>query len=367
MRPLAGGLVLAIAAALGGAPPAVLAAPPNSLTNPRVSPTTGPEGTTFTLQVDYVSTAGWSATGVIASVAGTTLAMHLIAGDVVSGTWAIAAGLPAGSWPVTFSADVVQGPRPTLDGPTVVVDAPPAPAAQTEAPAPAAPSAAAAPTVEAAQTPPPPPPAPAAPPPSAPPAEEAPAAEAAASPGSIDLDPAQPAAAGEPTMNRPPLPSTATSARGGAAEVRGATWAAEDDDSTPSGPAELLPAILVFGIVGIAAVALVGTVLLLALRDDDRSESVVTDDASAAARARPRDRAARGTQTFSAGSAVEGDVLASRMLRQARINLPPEARGERADAGASGAEPQPGAEAEPPPRRIRKAGGTPPPDRPAGG
>ena len=121
MTPRRTALLFAILTALVAAPSAALAAPPNVLLGAAVTPPAGTTATPFTLSVAYLSTAGTPASSVSATVAGRTLALGLVAGGSASGTWATTIRLPAGSWPTTFRATPAKGPQPVVAGPTISV------------------------------------------------------------------------------------------------------------------------------------------------------------------------------------------------------------------------------------------------------
>ena len=138
-------------------PESAIAAPPNQLVNPRVSPGAGSTTTAFTFAVDYVSNRDHGATNVMALVAGQSVVLGLTSGTPTGGSYTGVSTLSAGTWAVTFEAQATQGPSPSLAGPTVSVTAPvptapppppppepvPAPAAPAATPVPAAPSASA--------------------------------------------------------------------------------------------------------------------------------------------------------------------------------------------------------------------------------
>lgn len=129
-------LFMAVVAASLGAPPTVSAAP-NELHDPAATPGSGTTSTVFTFSVRYEGR--FEATSVVAAVAGRTLPLTLSSGSRSSGTWTGASTLPAGTWPVTFSATAAQGPTATAVGPTLSVASPtPVPVAATPAPAPPA-------------------------------------------------------------------------------------------------------------------------------------------------------------------------------------------------------------------------------------
>jgi len=120
--------LLAILAALLGAPSAALAAPPNQLADGEAWPTTGTPDTVFGLSVRYVSIRGMPAVSVTAEVGTLSVPLELAAGTAVDGTWTGSTELRPGTWPVTFHADASQGPDQTISGPTLSVAAPEAPA-----------------------------------------------------------------------------------------------------------------------------------------------------------------------------------------------------------------------------------------------
>jgi hypothetical protein len=121
-------LVLAIAAALLGAPRSASAAG-NTLTPLAASPSSGTVTTLFTLRAAYDGR--FDALAVTADVAGRTLAMALASGTRSSGTWSVTTLLPPGSWTVTCRATTAQGGAPVATGSSLsvagVVTATPAP------------------------------------------------------------------------------------------------------------------------------------------------------------------------------------------------------------------------------------------------
>jgi hypothetical protein len=118
-------LVLAMIAALMGAP-SVASGAANVLVNAQASPSTGTVDTEFTLAVTFDGRS--AALAVQASVAGRVLDMGLVSGTSAAGTWRVRTTLPAGTWPVVFSAIVERGNPPMLTGLTLTVtmlDTPP--------------------------------------------------------------------------------------------------------------------------------------------------------------------------------------------------------------------------------------------------
>jgi hypothetical protein len=114
-------VVLAIMAALAGAPSSVSAASPNELSEASVAPSSGETSTLFVISVRYVSTAGNPAAVVTADVGGQVAVLALVAGTATDGVWRGVTSLPPGSWEVTVQASVVSGPAPSLSAGTVTV------------------------------------------------------------------------------------------------------------------------------------------------------------------------------------------------------------------------------------------------------
>jgi len=120
MRGLA--TVILLGAALLWAPSAAFAAI-NNLSAPQASPRSGTTSTTFQFAVTYQG--AHPATSVRVAVANRSLAMTLASGSAISGTWTASATLPASlSWAVTFVATVSKGNAPSLSGGTVSVAGP---------------------------------------------------------------------------------------------------------------------------------------------------------------------------------------------------------------------------------------------------
>lgn len=111
-------LVLAAVAALLGAPSLVSAAG-NDLSDPSVSPTSGTVTTVFTLRVRYDGK--FPASTVSVAVAGLSLPMTQVSGSLAEGTWAVSTLLPAGTWTPTFSSSVERGNTGTVTGPVISV------------------------------------------------------------------------------------------------------------------------------------------------------------------------------------------------------------------------------------------------------
>lgn len=118
MTAVRGLLVLAILAALLGAPPTTSAAG-NVLHTPVAEPATGTLATVFRLRVSYDGR--FEATAVEAVVAGLPLPMRLVSGSALRGTWETSLSLTVGAWPVEFRAAALRGNQPSLAGPTLTV------------------------------------------------------------------------------------------------------------------------------------------------------------------------------------------------------------------------------------------------------
>lgn len=288
-------LVLAILAALVGAPSSLLAAPPNQLSDPGASPTTGGTLTTFVLSVRYTSTGGNPAQAVVAEVGPVSVGLSLVSGSATDGVWRGVSLFPAGTWQVTFRAEVDQGPQPALAGPTLTVAAAtgptPTPSSPNVRPVPTEAEPTATPALNPQAT-----PSSTSPSPDARPAGSAEASSAASE---------QPAPMGEPSAPPParsadaqPVPA-ATAAPGsdgtkadpspdngespGDAAPRGTAGGSPRASDTPAGLLEGDPGgpasgdlLLMLGVVlGVATVALLGTGWMLAARSrDDEPEPV---------------------------------------------------------------------------------------------
>ena len=118
MRVRGGLLVLAIAAALLGAPRSAAAAS-NTLTPLAASPSSGTVTTAFTLRAVYDGR--FDALAVSAGVAGRNLPMVLTSGTSSRGTWSVTTSLPPGTWTVTYRATTVQGGAPVATGSSLSV------------------------------------------------------------------------------------------------------------------------------------------------------------------------------------------------------------------------------------------------------
>lgn len=110
--------VLLVVMALLGAPSAV-SAEGNLLRAAEVSPRTGTAATVFGFRVTYEGR--FAASGVRVVVANLSLPMARLSGTASSGTWATSSRLPAGTFAVTFLATTAQGNAPALAAGTVTV------------------------------------------------------------------------------------------------------------------------------------------------------------------------------------------------------------------------------------------------------
>jgi hypothetical protein len=110
--------VLLVVMALLGAPSAV-SAEGNLLRAAEVSPRTGTAATVFGFRVTYEGR--FAASGVRVVVANLSLPMARTSGTASSGTWATSSTLPPGAWAVTFLATTAQGNAPALGAGTVTV------------------------------------------------------------------------------------------------------------------------------------------------------------------------------------------------------------------------------------------------------
>jgi hypothetical protein len=250
-------------------------APGNHLTNGTVTPTSGTTANSFVFTVRYSSAQGHAAIRVSATVASFTVPMSLIAGTASDGTYRGVTNLPAGKWPVTFLADADKGFDPSLAGPTVTVTlAPPPTPAPTPVPTPK-------PTPKPTPVPPPPPP---------PKATPAPPAPAAATPV-----PPTPATSGLPSASPAGSPgeSPAGGFIGGVVATPGATPGADGAPAVGGQNLEIqLWTFLLAGLIGIAALTLIGIFLILRERRrtvaDERVALLQESSRPAPRAARPR-------------------------------------------------------------------------------
>jgi hypothetical protein len=348
MRLTRGLLVLAIVAALWGAPSTVSAAA-NELSSPEVSPSSGSVTTLFTFRVRYEGAFPAASVGV--SVAGLTVPMLLQSGSLTAGWWAATSLLPSGAWSTSFRATAAQGPAATLAGPVVIVAglATPSPTSSGVAPpssgttpesapaddldGPTVPPAAPAPSPEAAA-------ATATPlatsPPAAPGPDPAPAGSGGSDAPSEGGSAGTPAPGGgggsegdrdAPAGQGAPAASTrASPAPGGdPAVVRPAS-----DTDTASGEGarteEMVSDVVFVGLAGVASVAIIGTLLLVAGRRRQPARATaspappVADDALARRRMRGG-RVGPGEDPIVAALGVDDEMAARRAIRRATRHL----------------------------------------------
>lgn len=273
-------ITLATIAALLGAP-SIASAAANSLASPSSSPRSGTVETIFTFRVDYDGQ--FSATAVTVSVAGLQLPLARVSGTPLQGTWSVSTDLPPGTWTPTFTATALRGNTASIGGTPVSVAGlagpPPTPTATVSTSSPPgsggevdsgqpydpgdpAPDPAPADDVDASAS---------------PPGEGAPTSP---DPGS----PAGPGSSGGGTDG----PSTTTSSPASDGAGNGgeapAAPAAPDPESDPSAAPRIVPAadrtgqgeethagsrdgllglVLIVGLSGVAAVAIIGTSLLV--------------------------------------------------------------------------------------------------------
>lgn len=325
-------VVLATVAALLGAP-SLASAAGNSLTAPSVSPSSGTVSTVFTLRVTYEGM--FPATAVSVSVAGLPLPMVRISGTPEHGTWSVGTLLPAGTWTPTFTALAERGNTASLVGPAVSV----AGSASTFTPAPTVsgpsphtgefdpgnPSSPAEPAEPAEPGDPGDPGDPGAAPaetesetqPSAAPDPAASTAAGSSSGGdgsgggtSVPAGPSTPAGSagghggegGDGGDDPAPAPADAPRDEGSAEPAMPASGEASDREPTAIFVEDgLLNAVLLIGLSGVAAVAVIGTALLLVRRRDSREGEVPIP--------------------VSDRTATEA-LLERRTLRQAKVRLP---------------------------------------------
>jgi hypothetical protein len=297
-------VLLAIMAALAGAPSSVSAAAPNALSEATVLPASGDTSTLFFVTVRYSSPAGNPTTGVTVQVGAHQANLALISGTTTDGIWSGTITAAPGSWDVTVQAAVAKGPQPSVLAGSIIVAGEPQPPASpsdggppsfgsgsggdggaipsTPAPAPVTPP----PTVTVAT------PAPARsssePDPPLPPTHPAPGV-AAVGPGRGGEGPTrtprpEPAGSDDPAPQSPDASATVGAFPG------------------PVGGNDDLSGVLFWGMLGVVAVALAGSAwIFLAVRRDRRA-------AAAAAGAPPTDP-----------GVIAAAIVEQRALRRARL------------------------------------------------
>ena len=352
MRVRRGLFVLAIVAALWGAPSSVSAAV-NDLSSPQVSPSSGSVTTVFTFRVRYEG--GFPATSVTLSVAGLAIPLVLESGSLTAGWWTGSSLLPVGAWSTTFTALAPRGLTPTIDGPAVTV-------AGLRTPAPTATSGTApgnGPTPESAPASDPgtataPPAAPAPAPAEAPASATAPPAPAPAptapnsgpAPGGLG-DSDAPSGDGAVSGSAEPEIREGSAAGGGGnagdgQAAQGAPSASRDTETQPAGDAMLIRPVadtepredrttadetvsyfLLIGLAGVASIALIGTLLLVAARrrEPERATALATrrgTDTSPTRRVTRSSRAHAADDPIVAALGVDDEMAARRAIRRAR-------------------------------------------------
>jgi hypothetical protein len=290
--------VLAMLAALVMAPSSVFAAAPNEIRSAAINPLAGSTATLFELSVGYRSPAGNAASSVTVSVAGKIITLQLTSGSTVDGTWTGSTTLPAGSWLVTFQADASKGADPTATvGPISVslgVTQPPSSPVvsqpSTDTPQPGETSTTAQPKPQQS-------------------AASSSGGSATTAVGTAEPSGGSAAAASETAAashaghrqsrhGRSTGPQSSSSPEGGAAAVQ-PTATASTGGGQPVGR-ELVSMVLLFGIGGVAAIALLGAAWIIIAARRDRAEpsmaAVPTLDPSIPAIPRAERRALRRAQ-----------------------------------------------------------------------
>jgi hypothetical protein len=267
-------VVLAMLAALVVAPSSAFAAQPNQLRAASVSPGSGTVATVFTMSVQYVSPAGNPASSVTASVAGISLPLVRVSGSATDGTWRTFTLLPAGGWTVTFRANVSSGPQPTASASVVVCCVATSGPSTTSQPSDSVAEPGAGTGSDGSSQ-----PAPASTATPKPSAQPAPASRSAAPRATTDVAPSAAAVRDGGAGGAHPRPGTrrsgsaAPSSEPEGATTSRATTAATGDHETvpPNGNPDLLWLVLMIGLAGVAAVALLGTGWLLVAGRQERT------------------------------------------------------------------------------------------------
>lgn len=339
MRLTRGLVVLAIIAALSGAPSSASAAV-NELSSSQVSPGSGSVTTLFTFRVRYDG--GFPAATVSVTVAGLTVPMVLESGSLTAGWWTGASVLPVGAWSTSFLATATRGPAATVVGPVVTVAGsatpPPVWAGPTSPSSGATPASApvgdpveattppeeAAATTEAIAG-----PEPEAPGPNSAPLHGSDGADAPSDDGTVakpgpggsgDDGAAAPAGNGAPAAS----PFTLASPAHGATRIRSAAdTESRDERATSDG---LVANVLLLGLVGVASVAIIGTLLLIASRRREPKRATLTTAPSVADDALRRRMARSGgarpaDDPIVAALGVDDEMAARRAIRRARREI----------------------------------------------
>jgi hypothetical protein len=317
-------IVLLLLAALSGAPSRTSAGG-NALADPTVTPASGSTLTVFSFSVRYDGT--FPATTVTAAVAGLDLVMALADGSMSAGTWVASSTLPAGAWATTFIAYAEQGNVATVTGPTLTV----APAdAVTPAPAPPGapgpsgperhtetsrePVTETVPTSTPVSAPAQPmPSSDVEPPVAAPSTPDATVPAAVAMPVTPAAGPSSVGGLGVSARSVPSIGPSAIAARSGtaSAQARGLTPPTSDETVDAAGAGnpidEGTSIIVLIGILGVGAVALIGTATLIARRrraDDDEEPVAATAAAALQRRSVRRARQRMGEDPIMAAMGI---------------------------------------------------------------
>jgi hypothetical protein len=271
MSPHRAVMTLAMLAALVMAPSSAFAAG-NELHSASVSPSIGTSATLFELSVRYAS-ASSAANDVTAVVAGKTVPLWLASGSSLSGIWTGGTALPAGSWMVTFQANASKGADPSLTvGPVIVSPVgiqpsfTPGSEPSTDGTDPGEVTPTAEPKPQASSQP-------------SPTGVAAPASDVAKPSGNqapdasgVAASPRRPGREGAP-HGRSAVPH-ASGPSGGVAAPGPPTASGTSSDPQAVGR-ELVGVVLLFGIAGVAAIALLGAAWILLASRRDRAELTV--------------------------------------------------------------------------------------------
>ena len=290
-------IVLATITALMGAP-SIASGAGNSLASPTASPGSGTVETVFTFRVSYEGQ--FAAELVTVSVAGLHLPLALVGGTPTFGTWSVSTALPPGTWTPTYTATALRGNTASIAGGPVTVaglaSPPPTPAATVSTSSPPGPGA----EVDTGEPFVPGNPAPVPAPAdevdasAAPPDDDAPASPDASTPAgpgggagagtdrpsTTTSSPAPEDEEGSPAAPAAPDPESDQSAAPRIVPTADRP-ADEGEEPRPGARAGLLGLVLIVGLSGVAAVAIIGTALLVVGRR--RSEEPETASATSEA------------------------------------------------------------------------------------
>jgi hypothetical protein len=264
-------MVLAMLAALVLAPSSVFAAS-NELVGALVTPPAGTTATLFVFSVVYESSAGNAANGVTASAAGKTISLSLTSGSPQAGTWTGSATLSAGSWMVSFQASATKGPQPSATfGPVSVA----AVSTPSSSPTGVVPSADTPDPGDVSSTAQPKPQASTEPRSSGPATQASGTARPSAAPDPATTDPAVPGGPGHggTSHRRSGDPHASSSPAGAVAPSQPVPGDSRDSDKDVD--QQVAGVVLLFGIAGVAAIALLGAAWILLATRRDRVEASV--------------------------------------------------------------------------------------------